>query len=310
MTSTRAWLALLRPPNFLTVPGDVLAGFFLAAGAGTASFIPGLWLVLVAAVFFYAAGLLLNDWADVEVDQVERPDRPLPSQSVSRRLVLAVAASLLLAGVGLCALRGGSVLLVGIALAVAIVNYNLFTKNVPVLGPLSMGMCRGLNFLLGATFAAGLMLPYLSWWGGATLVCYIMAVTHLARREMIGRYFALERWLPALVLVGAFFVYLPLSDLVYWPAQVAVALFFLAAVLGAARTATTLPNRQGQPANPRIGSPVPTPALIGRLIALLLPLQSAMIVGSGDGSLPLVLALGVVALWPVKRWMGKRFYSS
>src|SRR5690625_7281539 len=66
---------LLRPPNFLTVPGDLFAGFFLAAGSVSILPLELLW-VLLAGIFFYAAGLLLNDWADAAVDRIERPERP------------------------------------------------------------------------------------------------------------------------------------------------------------------------------------------------------------------------------------------
>ena len=52
-----AWLRLLRLPNFVTVPGDPLAGFALASGfaAGTAA-----WPVaaaVAASLCIYAAGM-------------------------------------------------------------------------------------------------------------------------------------------------------------------------------------------------------------------------------------------------------------
>lgn len=78
--------------------------------------------------------------------------------------------------------------------------------------------------------------------GGVTLVAYIAAVTHLARREVGGRYHWLERWLPAIVITVAFFIYLLLSPLIEWPNQVAVAFCFVLAASGAARTATRLPG--------------------------------------------------------------------
>lgn len=305
-----SWLAVLRPPNFLTVPGDILAGYFLAAGIAPAVPVSGLVVLILAAIFFYAAGLLLNDWADAAVDRIERPERPVPANLISRGAVLLAGVVSLGLAVILCLSQGGRVSIVGIFLAVAICTYNLLTKSLPLVGPLNMGICRGFNFLLGATLAVGFMLPHLAWWGFATIVCYITAVTHLARREMIGRYGVIERWLPPLVLATAFFIYLPLSPLIHWPAQVTVALLLLAAAAGAARTATLLPNRKGLSSQTVGEAAPPTPALIGRLIGLLLPLQAAFIVGSGDGVVPFILALFVLALWPVKRRMGKIFYSS
>lgn len=305
MTAGRAWLALLRPPNFLTVPGDVLAGCFLAVGAGAGLGKAGLWPMLAAAVVFYAAGLLLNDWADAGIDAVERPERPIPSGAVSRGAVGGAGFCLLLSGVGLCLLPGGATASVGAGLAAAIATYNLFAKNVAWLGPWNMGLCRGLSFLLGAALVPGAAENPLVVWGAVTVTLYIAAVTHLARREVGGRYFWVERWLPAGVFAASFFGYLPLSRLIDWPGQAAVGLCFFLATGGASRVAGLLPGRRATEAGR-----IPTPALIGRLIALLLPFQAACVAGSGDGRLPLALAAALLVLWPVKRWMGKIFYSS
>ena len=77
-----AWLRLLRLPNLLTVPGDVLVGFVLA-GSGPAMGSTGLAWAVAASLCLYAGGLLINDLVDREVDQHERPDRPLPAGLVS-----------------------------------------------------------------------------------------------------------------------------------------------------------------------------------------------------------------------------------
>lgn len=302
-------MTLFRPPNLLTVPGDIVAGYFLAGGVAAFAAVE-LAVVAFASLLFYAAGMLLNDWADAHIDAAERPERPIPSGAVSRKSVLGLVLILLTGAVAFCSLWGEAVFVAGAGLAAAIAAYNLFAKKISLVGPLNMGLCRGLNFLLGATLAAGYSLPDLAWWGFATLVGFIAAVTHIARREMIGRYGVVERWLPVVVLVGAFFVYLPLSKLVDWPAQVAVALLFLLATVGAARTATALPNRHGLASGLGSAPPVPPPALVGRLIGLLLILQSAFVVGSRDGTLPFGLALVLLALWPMKRLLGKKFYSS
>lgn len=307
MTFRRAWLPLLRPPNLFTVPGDVLAGYFLAGGAGVLLF-SGLPAMVAAGLFYYAGGLLLNDWADAEADRAERPERPVPAGIVSRPAVLRAALAALALGLVLSLWWGREPLLVGGMLALAIGNYNLLTKHFPLVGPLNMGICRGLNLLLGAVLVAGFSLPPLVWWGGGTLFLYIVAVTHLARSETEGRYWTVERWLPATVLTGSFFLYLLLSPLVEWPGQVAVLVLFVVVVAGAGRTATLLPDRLGLAGGH--GAAPPVPALIGRLIALLIPLQAAFVIGAADGLLPLGIGFGLLALWPFKVWLGKVFYSS
>ena len=65
-----AWLQLLRAPNLLTVPGDPVAGYLLAMHGG----VPRMELLgaVLASLFFYCAGLLLNDVRDLDEDRRDR----------------------------------------------------------------------------------------------------------------------------------------------------------------------------------------------------------------------------------------------
>jgi hypothetical protein len=144
----RTWLQLFRAPNLFTVPGDPLAGYLLAAYGAVE---PTLFLPLAASLCFYAGGLLLNDLVDLREDLAERPQRPLPSGAASRVTVGMFMAFLFLGALALCLLAGASSLGVGGVLLGAILTYNLRGKEQPVFGAFTMGLCRGLSILLGAT---------------------------------------------------------------------------------------------------------------------------------------------------------------
>ena len=58
-SSFKDWLQLFRLPNLLTVPGDPIAGAILAS-AGQGITVERVFLVAVASVGLYAAGLLMN----------------------------------------------------------------------------------------------------------------------------------------------------------------------------------------------------------------------------------------------------------
>ncbi len=178
-----AWLQLLRAPNFLTVPGDPLAGWLLANGSAA---VPDVRLaaLLAASVCFYASGLILNDVADFETDAAERPSRPLPSRRISVRAAQIATGLLLGTGLLLCVCAGGDAFQSGIFLVVAIVAYNQVAKRHAIAGPLVMGLCRGLNLLLGASLLG--IFPARVWICAAIEIAFIARVTSMARRETSG----------------------------------------------------------------------------------------------------------------------------
>ncbi|WP_234588919.1 UbiA family prenyltransferase, partial [Micromonospora sp. MH99] len=96
MTTLADVAELVRAPAALSVPGDVVAG---AAAAGTLG--PRTPALAGASVLLYWAGMAANDWADRELDAVERPERPIPSGRVTPTAALGLAAGLTAAGVGL-----------------------------------------------------------------------------------------------------------------------------------------------------------------------------------------------------------------
>lgn len=169
---------LVRAPAALTVPGDSLAGG-AAAGWPFGAATP---VLAGAATCLYWAGMALNDWADRDLDAVERPERPIPSGRVSPGLALVVATGLTAAGLGGAALAGGRrAVAVAVPLAGAVWAYDLALKSTPA-GPAVMAAARGLDVLLGA--GAGNLRRA----GPAALAvaAHTLSVTVLSRGEVHG----------------------------------------------------------------------------------------------------------------------------
>lgn len=179
MSRADDYLELLRAPAILTVVGDTLAGGAAANHPllGRRSLLP------LASACLYAAGMALNDYADRGIDAVERPERPIPSGRITPGAALATAAGLTVAGLSLSAAGGGrSAVLLGLPLAASIWAYDLAAKRHPVTGALSMGLCRGLDVLMGAgTDRFRTALPAAAIMGGHTV-----AVTALSQGEVRG----------------------------------------------------------------------------------------------------------------------------
>ncbi|MEU1803629.1 SCO3242 family prenyltransferase [Streptomyces sp. NPDC019937] len=176
----RAWAELLRVSALFTVPGDALAG---AAATRTAPN-RGTALAMGASLCLYEAGMALNDWADRDIDAVERPGRPLPSGRIAPAAALTAATGLTAAGLVCAASAGRRALATATALAGTVWAYDLGLKNTPA-GPYAMATARSLDLLLGATATAPTptrhtLLP------AALLGAHTLAVTAVSRHEATG----------------------------------------------------------------------------------------------------------------------------
>lgn len=146
-----SWARLVRVPNLFTACGDAWMGGLIAAKA--LGGLDGYLFVRasLASVCLYAAGVVSNDFFDIEEDRRERPFRPLPSGAIPRSAALVLWIVLLAVGVTIgtsgCALSGW----IASLLALAIVSYNVGLKRT-VAGPAVMGLCRSLNAALGFAF--------------------------------------------------------------------------------------------------------------------------------------------------------------
>ncbi|MFV2124999.1 SCO3242 family prenyltransferase [Micromonospora sp. LOL_013] len=291
---------LVRAPAALSVPGDVVAGAAAAGGLGPRS--AGL---AGASVCLYWAGMAANDWADRELDAVERPQRPIPSGRVTPGAALGVAAGLTTAGLALTAVTGGRrALAVGVPLTAAIWAYDLWAKNTPA-GPAVMAACRGLDVLLGSagTGRTRAALP-----AALAVAAHTYTVTELSRSEVSGA----DPRLPAATLAGTAAIALAsvapaagraisvrqATSAHWWRAGVTAGLAgWYAARYGAAQTAVARDPRPEQVRAAVGAGIVGLPALQGALTA------RAAATGTG---LATAVGLAVSAAAPIGRRLARK----
>ena len=221
------WLRLLRLPNLFTAPGDSLAGYFLASafiGNKTVS----LWtivLLAVTSVFIYAFGVVMNDLVDYQEDCIHRPERPLPSGRINRQQATWICVQLWIIASICC--PGSSIsifllhidsnsLFVFVVLFITIALYNMWLKHYRLVGSIAMGLCRGLNFLLGVA-ATGYGVSFAKVWPVfvpfAAITAYIAAVTWLADKENEEQNVGFVVQIPAIATAMAWFgTVLPLPE--------------------------------------------------------------------------------------------------
>ncbi len=180
MHGYRGYLELVRPANVATALADVLAGY---AVAGLGNHAALAWLLLSTACL-YAGGVVLNDVFDRDIDRTERPERPIPSGRVSVGAASSLGGGLLALGVLAGSLATAAAGMVAAATAASVLLYDAWGKRQGLLGPVNMGMCRGLNLLLGVAAAPPVLAE--AWPLALLPLVYIAAVTAVSRGEVHG----------------------------------------------------------------------------------------------------------------------------
>ncbi len=331
-TSLRAWLQLFRVPNLLTVPGDPLAGFLIATGGRLDGRVGP---AIIACLCLYAAGLAMNDLADLAEDTRERPRRPLASGAISRSAAIYATIALIVCGLAVLGLEPGqAAAMVGTLLLGAVAFYNFLTKRIPILGALNMGLCRALSVALGAAAALGPDIPMVATAGliaplhpmliaplllfasergqmfftfaaigGGLIGIFIAAVTNLARHETRPDYPKFARILPlGMMLIG--YVILKSATGSLFRDQ-APTLWLVALVLCAMNTSELMRT-----------PPPPLPPRIGGFIRILPILQASLclvpsVIGPlGKTPASFLCALALLACVPLHAWLGRKFYAS
>lgn len=163
-----------------TAAADILAGYAVA-GLGNGKALP--WL-LIATICLYGGGVVLNDYFDRDLDAVERPERPIPSGRVQPLAAARFGFVLLAAGITAASLATSSSGAVAAIIALFVLIYDQWGKNQAVLGPVNMGVCRGLNLILGMSAVPATINS--RWYLGLLPLIYICGVTALSRGEVHG----------------------------------------------------------------------------------------------------------------------------
>jgi 4-hydroxybenzoate polyprenyltransferase len=181
MKKVIAYLQLIRLPNLFTAISNVWAGMFIVNNG--AIMLPQFIVASMASGSLYSGGIVLNDYFDRQSDKLYRPNRPLPAGKISPRTALFLGISLITIGVIVCSFL--SPLAIGISglIAVTVLLYDGFLKKWFIPAIIAMGLCRGLNWLLGSISGAEPMTNYFILLIPAGVMVYIALITAVSRLE-------------------------------------------------------------------------------------------------------------------------------
>lgn len=176
----------MRPANVVTAVADALAGIAISGyllTEGWNSPVP-IILLCISTIGLYSGGIIFNDVFDADLDRIERPERTIPSGLISEKEAAVFGSLFFLVGLIAAYFVGNITVILAIAIILACLVYNRWAKHHSFLGPLNMGLCRGLNLLLGVSIIST---EVSQWWFLAIVpIIYIASITMISRGEVHG----------------------------------------------------------------------------------------------------------------------------
>ena len=167
-------LAITRPANSVVAGIAAIVAYLIATGTLAAPV-----LLLFCVVFLVtAAGNTINDYFDAEIDAINRPDRPIPSGSVSRNGAWQFAALLFCAGIIVSFFLNTLCWAIAVFNALLLVAYAARLKSTPFFGNAAVSYLSASIFLFGGALAG---------WNGFVHMLPVAAITFLAMlaRELL-----------------------------------------------------------------------------------------------------------------------------
>ena len=175
----------MRPANIVTSVADVLAGIAISGYfLETDREILPVFLLCISTIGLYGGGIVFNDVFDADLDKVERPERAIPSGAISKKE--ATLLGIILLSIGCLAAFAFSVRsgIIAFLILVFALVYNKYGKHHAFFGPLNMGICRGMNLLLGVSIVSISLQSF--YFLGLIPLIYIFSITMISQGEVHG----------------------------------------------------------------------------------------------------------------------------
>ena len=144
----RVAFRLIRPGNVAMIFCAAMVGAILgSAGGGVDSVLASPVILAAVSIALLGAGAnIMNDIIDVEIDRVNRPDRPLVSGRFSMWAARVFSGVMLAGGLAIPMWISGT----HTRVAFLVTAYNLKLKQVPLLGNISIGILTAFALLFGS----------------------------------------------------------------------------------------------------------------------------------------------------------------
>ena len=159
--SPAGFFAITRPVNAVAAGLAAIVAYLIATGAHVpaGTLVPAVLLLFMVVTLATAAGNVINDYYDAEIDAINRPDRPIPSGTVSKTGARNFSILLFIACILVSLLTNPLCVAIALVNCLLLVLYAAKLKSTPFLGNAAVSYLAASMFLFGGALAgpAGLV---------------------------------------------------------------------------------------------------------------------------------------------------------
>jgi geranylgeranylglycerol-phosphate geranylgeranyltransferase len=176
MTSFKGYLAAIRPLNCLMGAIASVVGGFVSIPTLNTSLTYALFLASAVVFMITGGGNSINDYFDVEIDKINRPNRPVPSGMLTQYHILVYSAALLSVGIVISSVINFTCLAIAIVNSGLLILYSWRFKRLPLIGNVLIGYLTGSTFLFGGAAVGSYFI---------TVILFLSAMFAISSREVI-----------------------------------------------------------------------------------------------------------------------------
>ena len=143
----KPYITLVRPVNFIITALSIFVACLLAGG--TQAQMLFMIFASLGGAFIGSGGMVINDILDVEIDRINKPERPIPSGAVDRYDAMMFYGALTGAGMIMIAYTTKPAFIIAFIAVPLIVLYSKVFKGTPLIGNMIVGGLTGLAFIFG-----------------------------------------------------------------------------------------------------------------------------------------------------------------
>lgn len=142
-----ATIKLIRPVNFFITFISVIVSSLICVPNDFPDL--NIFLAAFAASFTLASGNIINDIIDLEIDKINKPERPLPSEKITVNQSYVLYVSFISTTILISFLLNDMALIIVLFSIVLLFFYSKYLTRIPLIGNITVAFLTGLVFVFG-----------------------------------------------------------------------------------------------------------------------------------------------------------------